>query len=220
MSPLDNAANFFDGFADKFDTLYGGKRNWLMRWLDSKFRSDIYVRFEMTFELLHDFDGKSVIDIGCGSGPYITEAIKRGASHVIGMDPAKKMLDLAKDRVNQLGMSNRVSFIESYFPTNVAIEKSDFAIVMGVMDYIEDAISFLRSLKEVFSEKAVISFPSRHWFRTPLRQIRYKLRRCPVFFYHLPEIEQLIFEAGFRKFDIRKIPGAGMDYVVCLNTLQ
>jgi ubiquinone/menaquinone biosynthesis C-methylase UbiE len=219
MSKSDGAAvNFFDRFADKFDTLYGGKRNWLMRWVDNQFRRDIYIRFEMTFELLEDLNGKSVIDIGCGSGPYIIEAIERGAIHATGLEPAKQMLNLAKGRVNQLGMADRVSFIDMDFPSNAVLEKCDYAMVIGVMDYIADAKNFLSSLKKVFSEKAVISFPSRHWFRTPLRQIRYKVRGCPVFFYRRAEIERLILEAGFRRFDIRKIPGAGMDYVVCLYT--
>ena len=32
-------------------------------------------------------------------------------------------------------------------------------------------------------ETAQASFPSRHWFRTPVRSVRYKLRNCPVFFF-------------------------------------
>ncbi len=88
---------------------------------------------------------------------------------------------------------------------------------MGVMDYVEDAASFLRSLRSVVTQKAALSFPSKHWFRTPLRQSRYRLRRCPVHFYTREAIEALVREIDVRNYTLTKIAGAGMDYVLCLD---
>ena len=64
---------------------------------------------------------------------------------------------------------------------------------------------------------AAISFPSRHWLRTPLRQVRYRLRNCPVYFYDEALLRSIGSEAGFGTVDIFKIPGAGMDFHVCLK---
>ena len=45
---------FFDSFADTFDTLYDGRRNAVMRWIDRRFRSDMFARYALTFERLGD----------------------------------------------------------------------------------------------------------------------------------------------------------------------
>lgn len=214
---MNSSSIFFDSFADRFDGFYDGKRNRFMRWVDKRFRSDMFIRFAMAFEFLGDLEGKRVLDIGCGSGPYLVEALKRGALQVTGIDPAPRMLSLARERVQQLGVSTRASFLTGHFPDQLPQGEFDFAIIMGVTDYVTDVPNFLRGLRSVFKQRAVISFPSIHWFRTPFRKVRYKLRRCPVYFYQASEIETLLQNAGIEKYRIIKIPGAGMDYFVCLS---
>lgn len=212
-----DAAAFFNGFAETFDTIYDSKRNAFMRWVDCKFRSDMFIRYTLTFAALGDLDGKTVIDIGCGSGPYVIEAIRRGACWVTGIDPAPNMLALARRRLEQHGFEQRCSLLQDSFPA-VKVPVHDHAIVMGVMDYVADPASFLAAVQSVVRLSAVVSFPSRHWFRTPFRRFRYQLRRCPVYFYDETRIRRLCSGAGFRYIDIQKIPGAGMDYHVCLRT--
>lgn len=210
------AADFFDRFAHTFDTLYDGKRNPFMRWVDQTFRSDMFVRFAWTFERMGPLEGKSVLDIGCGSGPYLVEALKRGAAQVTGVDPAPGMIQLASNRMEHHARANRVRLLTAYFP-EAEVAPHDHAIVMGVFDYLADPLSFLRGLRRVARESAQVSFPSRHWFRTPFRKVRYTLRNCPVYFFDRHEIERLAREAGFGGVEIRKIPGAGMDYHVRLS---
>lgn len=210
------AADFFDRFAATFDTLYDEKRGPLMRWVDRTFRSDMFVRFAWTFERMGPLAGKSVVDIGCGSGPYLVEALKRDAARVTGVDPAPGMIELARRRLVPLQAEERVALMTGFFPA-VDVQSHDHAIVMGVFDYLEDPLAFLVGLKAVIRESAQVSFPSRHWFRTPLRRVRYRLRNCPVYFFEAQQIEQLARQAGFSQVEIRKIPGAGMDFHVCLK---
>jgi cyclopropane fatty-acyl-phospholipid synthase-like methyltransferase len=216
MHPERDAARFFDGFAEAFDTLYTGKRNGLMQWLDRRFRSDMFARFVLSFEAFGDLKGKTVLDIGCGSGPYVLEALKRGASWVTAVDPAPNMLTILRDRLAEHGLADRCQIVEGAFP-GVDVQAHDHIIIMGVMDYVADACTFMAALPLLVKESAVVSFPSKHWLRTPLRQYRYRLRRCPVYFYDDDLIRDLCTQAGFRDVQIRKIPGAGMDYHVCLS---
>jgi ubiquinone/menaquinone biosynthesis C-methylase UbiE len=216
MSTDDRAARFFDGFAESFDTLYDGRRTSFMQWVDRHLRSDMFIRFARSFDALGDLKGHTVLDIGCGSGPYVVEALKRGALHVTALDPAPGMLALVRNRLGRAGMADRCSLVEGLFP-DVHVEAHDHAIIMGVMDYVADAQAFLAALSPVLKASAVVSFPSRHWFRTPFRELRYRLRRCPVYFYDEEQIRQICSAAGFRCVDIYKIPGAGMDYHVCLK---
>lgn len=214
--PETLAADFFDRFATTFDTLYDGRRGPFMRWVDQQFRSDMFVRFAWTFERMGPLQGKTVVDIGCGSGPYLVEALRREATSVTGVDPAPGMISLAQKRLADQGQSARAKLITGFFPA-VDVPVHDHAIVMGVFDYLSDPLEFLQRLRQVTKTSAQVSFPSRHWFRTPLRQVRYRLRNCPVFFYDAEYIEALARQAGFSTVEIRKIPGAGMDYHVGLK---
>jgi cyclopropane fatty-acyl-phospholipid synthase-like methyltransferase len=217
MRPDTNAAIFFNGFAEAFDSIYDQKRNLLMRWVDCTFRSDMFIRYALTFETLGPLKGCSVLDIGCGSGPYIIEAFKRGAARATAIDPAPNMLGLVRQRLQQAEIpGNRCDMIEGIFP-GAHVEPHDCAIVMGVLDYVADAQAFLNALRPVVKRLAVVSFPSEHWFRTPFRKVRYRLRQCPVYFYDEDRIRKLCSNAGFRDVTIRKIPGSGMDYHVSLK---
>ena len=213
MHTDQDAARFFDAFADTFDTLYDAKRNYVMRKIDARFRSDMFIRFALTFERLGDLRGQTVLDIGCGSGPYVVEALKRGAKQVTALDPAPSMLALVRQRLQAAGQLDKCELVEGLFP-GVALQAHDHAIVMGVLDYVSDPSAFLSAMKPLLKISAVISFPSRHWFRTPFRKLRYDLRRCPVYFYTEEDIRRHCSTAGFDRVEIRKIPGAGMDYHV------
>ena len=67
---------------------------------------------------------------------------------------------------------------------------------MGVLDYVESPSKFLKALRSVVRLSAVVSFPSTHWFRTPFRRFRYRLRNCPVYFYNESQIRQLAAKLG------------------------
>lgn len=216
MDPSLHAAAFFDGFAEAFDSLYDNKRSRIMRWVDRRFRSDMFIRFALTFEAFGDLNNKTVLDIGCGSGPYVVEAFRRGASRVIAVDPAPNMLALAERRLAGTPYADRCTLVQGLFP-NVDVERCDHVIVMGVMDYVADAGTFLKALRSLVKTSAAVSFPSRHWFRTPLRKFRYKLRRCPVYFYPETLIREMCSATGFGEVRLHKIPGAGMDHHVCLR---
>jgi SAM-dependent methyltransferase len=211
------AGTFFHGFADTFDTFYDGKRSPVMQWIDRRFRSDMFIRYELTFSRLGDLAGKRGIDIGCGSGPYVAEALRRKAAHVVALDPAPRMLDLTKERIQKLNLLDRLTTLEGFFPQAAPPGPFDFAIVMGVMDYVEHPVPFLRALRQIMTGTAAVSFPSYHWWRGPLRKIRYNLRSCPLYFYDEAKLRAIGAEAGFGVVDIVKIPGAGMDYHVCLK---
>jgi ubiquinone/menaquinone biosynthesis C-methylase UbiE len=210
-------STYFDSAASTFDTFYEGQRNAFMRWVDRQFRSDMFERFRLTFEAIEPLAERTVLDIGCGSGPYAVEAAKRGARRVVGIDLAEGMLDLARRRAAALGVAERCEFVQGAFPAEAPQEMFDYAIVMGVMDYVAKPEEFLSVLAQRVGRRAVLSFPSTHWFRTPLRKVRYWIKRCPVYFFEADGIRALMTAAGFTDVRIEKIPGAGMDYVAIGN---
>lgn len=213
----DNVSTYFSKAATTFDTFYDHKRSSFMQWVDRKFRSDVFERYHLTFETIEPLNNKTVLDVGCGSGPYVVEAARRGSKRVVGLDMARGMLDLARQRAITAGVADKCKFTLGVFPQDAPQEIFDYAIVMGVMDYIVNPLPFLSTLAQRVRLCAVLSFPSKHWFRTPLRKIRYCVKRCPVYFYEPQQIESLSKAAGFSQTKIKKIPGAGMDYFVTLT---
>lgn len=212
---MNRPGEFFHEFADRFDTIYDGKRNRFMRWVDRRFRSDMFARFTKTFALLGELSERTVLDVGCGSGPYALEALRRGASNVTALDAAPRMLELTDVRLAAAGVRERAKLVQGVFPAAASQlgMKYDYAIVMGVMDYVADAEAFVSALANQVTHGAALSFPSVHWFRTPLRKMRYRLRRCPLYFYDEQKIRRLLLDGGFRQVEVTKLPGAGMDYV-------
>ena len=215
----DSAAvrDYFEGKGVSFDTLYGERRNAFMRWLDRNFRYDIAERFRLTFDALGDLTGKAVLDAGCGSGPYIVEALRRGAARVVGVDVSAEMLDLARRRVAEVDARDRVDFVRAEFAAWAPTEKYDATIVMGVMDYVEDACGFMAKVGAATSSRAAVSFPSVSWWRSPIRRARYVWKRCPLYLYDRRRVEAVAESSGARDVRIIKIPGAGMDFVVVLE---
>jgi hypothetical protein len=84
---------------------------------------------------------------------------------------------------------------------------------MGFFDYVADPLRTLQQLKAFTCKTVIASFPSIHPIRTPIRKIRYRIKRCPVRFYREQEIRSLARSAGFAFCEVEKVGGAGMDYV-------
>jgi len=84
---------------------------------------------------------------------------------------------------------------------------------LGFFDYVKDARSVLEKIRALSRGSVMASFPSRHWLRTPLRRIRYRLKNCPVYFYGEDQIERLGRETGLARTNLTKVRGAGMDYI-------
>src|SRR5699024_7216769 len=62
--------------------------------------------------LLPCFEGKSVLDLGCGYGWHCIYAAEHGARHVLGIDLSDKMLAVAKEKTQFNNVEYRCAAIE------------------------------------------------------------------------------------------------------------
>ncbi|MDM5143676.1 putative methyltransferase YcgJ [Lactococcus lactis] len=69
-------------------------------------------------KLLPNFQGKKVLDLGCGCGWHCKYAVNHGAKEVVGIDLSHKMLEVA----NKVNHDARIKYRQS------AIEEIDFSI--------------------------------------------------------------------------------------------
>lgn len=194
----------FERDAVAFDAIYNVSKSEFSSWFNKAFRKPIFERCDITFQVLGDLSNKSVLDVGCGSGVYSTQCAMNGAARVKGIDFSASMLELAKKRADTHHMSTVCEFELIDFLQMKEDEQFDFAIVMGVFDYLPDPLIFLKKLKAVTKHRIVASFPGHSLIREPLRKLRYLLTsKGRVHFYTYQEIQNLAEIVEFRRVEIR-----------------
>src|SRR2546421_3166006 len=96
MSKLEEVKHRFEWDAANFAAIYDGS-TFASRWFQRLFRKAIFVRYDVAMTESADIAGKSVLDIGCGSGVYSIELAKRGAKRVLALDFSDPMLAIARE---------------------------------------------------------------------------------------------------------------------------
>lgn len=205
--------DYFTRAADTFDALYSERRqNPAMRMVNRVFRRDMRIRFLWTLEHVRATQAASVLDVGCGSGRYLEAYAELGVRRIVGMDLSETMLALAAERTAPFGDRADIALVRGDFSEFDANERFDCIVAMGVFDYLNDPVAALTKMRSLANRSVVVSFPSVSVYRTPIRKIRYRFKRCPVYFYTRRRIESLGREAGFGQMRIRKIRGSGQDF--------
>jgi 2-polyprenyl-3-methyl-5-hydroxy-6-metoxy-1,4-benzoquinol methylase len=185
-----------------------------MRLINHTFRRDIYERFALAMNHVSIQKPRSVLDVGCGSGQYSVSLAQLGVRRIVGVDLSRGMIELAVQKTSQVQNAAEIlEFVTRDFMDFLPDEKFDLVIAMGFFDYIEYPLPVLQKMRSEANRSVIASFPSISILRTPIRKLRYRFKRCPVYFYKRDEITAMSEAAGFGNSEITKIKGAGMDYV-------
>lgn len=183
--------SYFHKRAFDFDSLYG-EMNWLRKGFNKVFRKALYLRSILAFGELNPLMGKSILDVGCGSGRFSVESAKGGAGKVVGIDLSPEMIAMAKELAKKEGVEKICQFIQADFMDFSFQERFDYSIALGFFDYVKEASLQLQKMTSLTKDKIVASFPGISLWRTPLRKLRYALRGCPVYFYTKGELKRLL----------------------------
>jgi len=195
---MPQVARFWNDVAEEFDTIYTGRKGQFARLLDQWLRKDIYQRFDWVMDRCGDVRGKNICDIGCGSGRFVTEFVKRGAQHVTGVDVAGEMLRLTQELVAEDGTADRCDFVLSDVLNWKTTNVYDITIAIGFWDYIQHPPERLRRIRKLTGEKFLSAWPRFWTWRMPVRKVRLQfIRGCPVYFFRRSQVETMLREAGF-----------------------
>ena len=88
--------------------------------------------------------GMIVADIGCGSGVYVLKMIDQNASKVYALDYAKSAIELSKRNLKDSDQ-NKIHY-KVFDVTKESIAKTDVAISIGVLPYIDDIETYLNNI--------------------------------------------------------------------------
>jgi len=191
--------NYFERHADRFDSFYKEeKRNFVQQLAHVTLRRPGMVRrFQATTEILVNVEGKTILDMGCGSGIYSIYFAKKGAE-VTGIDFSPGMVSLARRNADIEGC--RVDFIVNDLLKYETGEKYDYSLLIGVFDYVkkDETQRYFEKTIALTRRTIVATFPKRFAFQMPIRYVWLKRQNCPVYFYTRKQIERIADEFGLR----------------------
>lgn len=192
-------AQYWNDVAQDFDAIYTGQnKSAFARALDQWLRKDIYGRFDWVMRKSGDVTGKTICDIGCGSGRFVASLAKRGASHVMGVDVAPEMLKLARELVKKEGVAAKSEFAQMDIIDWTRTDVFDETIAIGFWDYFEDPTERLRIIRKMTRERFLSAWPRLWTWRAPIRKVRLTALGCPVYFFSKAEVYKHLEATGFK----------------------
>jgi 2-polyprenyl-3-methyl-5-hydroxy-6-metoxy-1,4-benzoquinol methylase len=211
----DQVTTFFKGYAKKFDSFYQSEERPLLgKYIDKVARKSIYRRFEEAYKIFENEKVQSLLDVGCGPGYHDIIIANELGSQVVGIDVAETMINLAKEKAYKYKVDNLCTFYIQDFTMFNSHEKYDAVLSLGVVEYIGEPKFFIEKMISHCKNTVIFSIPVKwHWL-TPQRIVRYKLRKCPLYFYSFNEIKKLMKKIDVENFDILHV---NRDYLVVIK---
>jgi cyclopropane fatty-acyl-phospholipid synthase-like methyltransferase len=191
----------FHADASRFDAIYEERKGPLTRLIDNWWRGVVRKRLEVNLEKLEPLKGKSVLDVGCGSGRFCIAYAERGASRVVGVDFAAAMIEIADRLAAEVGVSDRCHFIAGAFPEAVGDEVFDASTANGFFDYVEHPVPLIARMRELTRETMIMSFPKAVEWRVPVRRVRFWLKGTPLFLYREAQVRKILADAGVKDYE-------------------
>lgn len=194
---MPQVASYWNAIAEDFDAIYTGRnKSSLSRFLDRTLRKDIYGRYEWVMQRSGDVKGKTICDIGCGSGRFAATFARNGAA-VTGIDVAPEMIRLASALAAGEGVAASCEFHVSDILHWKSEQVFDETIAIGFWDYIADPPQRLRLIRGITREKFLSAWPRFWTWRMPVRRVRLGISGCPVYFFRKAQVVRMLQEAGF-----------------------
>lgn len=137
---------------------------------------------------LTDWNGKTVLDMGCGDGTFTYTLLENGAASVLGLDPASVAIETAK--LNSNGISNLTFDVGDIYALDKLGKKFDTIVLRGVLHHVPDAAAAVKMAATV-ADEIIIMEPNG---LNPILKIIEKVSP-----YHRLHEEQSFFPSTIRK---------------------
>jgi SAM-dependent methyltransferase len=110
-------------------------------------------------QLLPDFKGKRVLDLGCGYGWHCRYAAENGAASVVGIDLSTKMLEKAQSLTSDPRIQYQNTAIEDF-----AFRPESFDVVLSslAIHYISDFDGLCNKVHQILSLHGIFVFSVEH----------------------------------------------------------
>ena len=202
----DSARDYFEKLAPEYDRAFRLQgRGPLNAVVNRLFRGPTFVRrmrlLEEIFGRLR-LKGRSVLDLGCGSGQVSLLAAAMGAQ-VRGIDIAPGMLALAREAAARAGLADRVAFAEGDVSRD-PLPEADVVLLVGVIEYYSEVDALVRRAADATRKALVIAHANRVLYRMALRHALARLGRLNLYYHPMPAVAAAAQGAGLRLTEERR----------------
>lgn len=136
--------------------------------------------------LIGDVTDKRIIDVGCGSG-YLTAKLARYASYVLGVDPSKKMIEIANREYNRIPHLEFVNESIEDFSNTRSGNEFDVAVSNMSLITIPDLDEALRAISFLLWPEGIFALNITH----PCFYNQHRKYESPgAFQYHVPHAQK------------------------------
>jgi SAM-dependent methyltransferase len=172
-------------------------------------------RFNETINLLDSMvkPGVIVADIGCGTGIFTVEILRRGGT-VIAVDISESSLSATREAIERLVPTamDRVSYLQGDVE-DLRLMKCDLILAVGVAPYLKDIVGFVRSSLKQSDAIYISLLDRRHWANKIRRYIpQLNVRRLQMA--DLAACEDAYREVGFKLESRVKLGTGVLDFVL------
>jgi 2-polyprenyl-3-methyl-5-hydroxy-6-metoxy-1,4-benzoquinol methylase len=144
----------------------------------------------------------SVLDFGCGWG-VITNEIARDVKYVEGLDPASRMIELARNNARKHAIENVIYTQADLFDSRYQPQSFDAILAFNVLHYLDNAPDILRRMHDLLKTGGVLITSTaclkERW--SAARVILWLLSKLHLMprtsFYKKKELEKVITAGGF-----------------------
>jgi 2-polyprenyl-3-methyl-5-hydroxy-6-metoxy-1,4-benzoquinol methylase len=196
----DRARRYFDELAPEYDRAFaraGGDP--LNALVNRFFRGPTFARRMRMLETLFGeigLAGRSVLDLGCGSGQVSLLAAKMGAS-VHAVDIAPRMLAIAKESAEHAGLAAEIRFEEGDVSART-YPAADVTLLVGVVEYYADHAALLRRAADAVRHTLIVAHTSRAPHRVLLRRLLFLFKGSSLYFHPMRDVIRSGEAAGLR----------------------
>jgi len=196
----ESARDYFEKLAPEYDRAFRLQgRGPLNAVVNRLFRGPTFVRRMRLLEGIFGrlgLAGRSVLDLGCGSGQVSILAAAMGAE-VHGIDIAPGMLALAREAAGRAGLADRVRF-EPGDVSKDPLPEADVVLLVGVIEYYRDLEGLVARAAAAARSTLVIAHANRVLYRMALRHALARLGRLNLYYHPMHEVAAAAHRAGLR----------------------
>lgn len=126
---------------------------------ENQFNANDLLEIPMIKSMLPDLQGKSVLDLGCGSGGMSKYFVEKGASRVLALDISKNMIMLAKETNSDDKIEFKVLSMEQISKIK---EKFDVVFSSLAFHYVEDFQKLIKDISKLLKPNGMLLFSQEH----------------------------------------------------------
>lgn len=176
-------------------------------------------RYRRTLAFLDRYlkPGDTFSDLGCGTGIFVIEALRRGASHVNAVDFSESSLSATRQAVERHFPAASVSYTRADLQTG-EIPLSSVSLAMGVTPYMTDIAAFIANAVPKTKVLCVQYTDPKHWasrIRTSIPALDVRSLQC----HDKSRIDALYFKHGGIKFERDGFASGYIDVVANIEHL-